>query len=134
MPKKDSAAAKKWALIVEDDVFINKAYAAKFAHEGIEVKIAEDGERAIQVLKKGEPPSLILLDLMLPNKSGFEVLTEIKQDAKLKSIPVLILSNLAQDMDVSRGKALGAEEYLVKADLRIEELVAKVKRYLQIKK
>jgi DNA-binding response OmpR family regulator len=134
MPKKASAAGKKWALIVEDDVFINKAYAAKFAHDGIDVKIAEDGEKAMQILKKGQSPAVILLDLMLPNKSGFEVLSEIKQDPRIKNIPVLILSNLAQDLDVDRGMALGAEEYLVKADLRIEELVGKVKKYLQGKK
>jgi DNA-binding response OmpR family regulator len=134
MPKKIKVESKKWALIVEGDVFINKAYAAKFSHEGIEVKMAEDGEKAMAILKKGEAPALILLDLMLPNKSGFEVLTEIKQDPKLKNIPVLILSNLAQDLDVNRGIALGAKEYLVKADLKIEELVNKVKKYLQSKK
>jgi DNA-binding response OmpR family regulator len=134
MPKKAKAENKNWALIVEDDVFINKAYAAKFSHEGIAVKMAEDGEKAMQILKKGEKPALILLDLMLPNKSGFEVLEEIKQDPKLKNIPVLILTNLAQDLDVDRGIALGAKEYLVKADLKIEELVGKVKKYLQNKK
>jgi two-component system, OmpR family, alkaline phosphatase synthesis response regulator PhoP len=134
MPKKAKVESKNWALIVEDDVFINKAYAAKFSHEGIPVKMAEDGEKAMQILKKGEIPALILLDLMLPNKSGFEVLEEIKQDPKLKKVPVLILTNLAQDMDVDRGMALGAKEYLVKADLKIEDLVGKVKKYLQDKK
>jgi DNA-binding response OmpR family regulator len=129
MPK--SASNKKWVFIVEDDVFINKAYAAKFKHEGIDVKIAEDGEKALEMLKKGEVPALILLDLMLPKKSGFEVLSEIKQNENLKKIPVLILTNLAQELDANRGIALGAEEYLVKANIKIEELVNKVKQYLQ---
>ncbi|MDD4901633.1 MAG: response regulator [Patescibacteria group bacterium] len=131
MPKKITAKSKKWVFIIEDDVFINRAYKAKFAHEGIEVKIAEDGEKALQMLKKGEMPALILLDLMLPNKSGFEVLAEIKQDDRLKNIPVLILTNLAQELDTDRGITLGAEEYLVKADMKIEDLVKKVQRYLE---
>ena len=130
MPKKNTASCKKWVFIVEDDVFINKAYKAKFAHEGIEVKFAEDGEKALQMLKTCGLPSLILLDLMLPNKSGFEVLEEIKRDSKIKNIPVLILTNLAQELDNNRGIDLGAEEYLVKADLKIEDLIAKVKQYL----
>jgi putative two-component system response regulator len=130
MPKKACPKTKKLVFIVEDDVFINRAYKAKFAHEGIDVKIAEDGEKALSILKGGDMPSLILLDLMLPNKSGFEVLEELKNDPCLKKIPVLILTNLAQEMDASRGIALGAEEYLIKADLKIEDLVNKVKQYL----
>jgi DNA-binding response OmpR family regulator len=131
MLKKISPKKQPWVLIVEDDVFINKAYAAKFAHEGIEVKIAEDGEAAVKELESGDIPGLILLDLMLPKKSGFDVLTEIKQDERLKNIPVLILTNLAQELDAKQGIMLGAEEYLIKADLKIEELVGKVKQYLQ---
>ena len=121
---------KPWILVVEDDVFINRAYSAKFLHDGIETKMAEDGEQALEILKGADKPRLILLDLMLPKKSGFEVLKEIKQDQRLKDIPVLILTNLAQVDDATQGAALGAKEYLVKADLKIEDLVKKVKQYL----
>ncbi|HTW96210.1 MAG TPA: response regulator [Candidatus Methylomirabilis sp.] len=132
---KDATSKKSpWVFIVEDDVFINKAYSAKFAHEGIEVKIAEDGEKALEMLAKGETPTLILLDLMLPKKSGFEVLEEIKKDPRLKDIPVLILTNLAQELDANRGLSMGAKEYLIKTDLRIEDLVNKVKQYLESSK
>ncbi len=133
--KKEEKNIKKqspWVFIVEDDVLINKAYSAKFAHEGIAVKIAEDGEEATEMLKGDDLPVLILLDLMLPKKDGFKVLEEIKQDARLKDIPVLILTNLAQEMDAKRGLSLGAKEYLVKADLKIEGLVKKVKQYLSV--
>lgn len=69
--------------------------------------MAEDGEQALQMLKGGNQPSIILLDLMLPKKNGFEVLEEIKKDQRLKDVPVLILSNLAQDTDAKRGVELG---------------------------
>jgi DNA-binding response OmpR family regulator len=131
MPRKGCPKIQEEVFIVEDDVAIDKAYEAKFAHEGIKIKIAEDGEEAIQILKKGYMPSLILLDLMLPKKSGFEVLEEIKKDDCLKDIPVLLLTNLAQEIDASRGLALGAEEYLVKADTKIDDLVKKVRHYLK---
>jgi len=122
----------KWVLVVEDDAYINKAYAAKFAHEGIEAEFALDGEEAMQNLKAAESnPSLIMLDLMLPKKNGFEVLTDIKASPKLKKIPVIILTNLGQETDAKRGLDMGANEYLVKADTKIVEIVEKIKSYLK---
>jgi DNA-binding response OmpR family regulator len=131
MPKEVRASKEGWVLIIEDDASIDKAYSAKFTHEGIKVKIAEDGEQAMAMLQKGELPGLILLDLMLPKKSGFEVLKEVKESPRLKDIPVLILTNLAQELDADRGLTLGAVEYLVKADVKIEDIVNKVRKYLQ---
>jgi DNA-binding response OmpR family regulator len=131
MPKEVRTSKEGWVLIVEDDVSIDKAYSAKFTHEGIKVKIAEDGEEAMKMLKEKDLPGLILLDLMLPKKSGFEVLKEVKEDAHLKNIPVLILTNLAQELDADRGMTLGAVEYLVKADVKIEDIVNKARKYLQ---
>lgn len=131
MSKEVRASKEGWVLIIEDDVSIDKAYSAKFTHEGIKVKIAEDGEEAMKLLKGKDLPGLILLDLMLPKKSGFEVLKEVKEDARLKNIPVLILTNLAQELDADRGMTLGAVEYLVKADVKIEDIVNKVRKYLQ---
>lgn len=119
-----------WVCIIEDDVFINKAYTSKFAHENISIKIAEDGERGMQLLESNDKPSLILLDLMLPKKNGFEVLEEIKKNPTLKNIPVIIMTNLGQAADAKRGLALGAIEYLVKANIKIDEIIKKVKGYL----
>lgn len=131
MSKDVHASKESWVLIIEDDASIDKAYSAKFTHEGIKAKIAEDGEQAMEILKKGDLPAVILLDLMLPKKSGFEVLKEVKESSRLKDIPVLILTNLAQELDADRGLTLGATEYLVKADVKIEDIVNKVKKYLQ---
>lgn len=124
--------ANKWVLIIEDDVFIDKAYRAKFSHEQIPVESVGDGEAALTLLRsKGEDlPVLVLLDLMLPRKNGFEVLTEMKADLKLKDIPVIILSNLGQEADAQKGLALGAVEYLVKADTKINTIIEKVRTYL----
>jgi CheY-like chemotaxis protein len=135
MKEKNQAASEKpVVLIVEDNTVINKAYSAKFAHDGIMTEFAEDGEEALQRLKSGRKPALILLDLMLPKKSGFEVLEEIRQDSRLQDIPVIILTNLAQELDTKRGLALGAKEYLIKANIKIEDLMNKVKKYLAAKK
>ena len=122
----------KWILVVEDDEYINKAYAAKFEHEGIKAQFAMDGEEALKLLTAagGNPPSLILLDLMLPRRNGFEVLNDLKADATFKSIPVIVLTNLGQETDAKRGLDLGAVEYLVKADTKIVDILAKVSKYL----
>jgi two-component system alkaline phosphatase synthesis response regulator PhoP len=122
---------QKWVLVVEDDAYINKAYAAKFGHEGIKAEFAIDGEEAMKQLKAADPlPSLIMLDLMLPKKNGFEVLTDIKATAGYKKIPVIILTNLGQETDAKRGLDMGADEYLVKADTKIGDIVTKINSYL----
>ena len=122
---------KKWVFIIEDDVFINKAYAAKFEHENISVTFALDGDEALATLKASASlPALILLDLMLPKRNGFELLGDFKADARTAKIPVVVLTNLGQETDAKRALDLGATEYLVKADTKIAEIVEKVKSYL----
>lgn len=125
---------KKWVLVAEDDVFISKAYMAKFSHENIEAEAALDGQAVMDSLNShqaaGTLPSLILLDLMMPKKNGFEVLAEMKQMPKIKDIPVIILSNLGQESDAQKGLSLGAVEYLVKADTKIMTIVEKVRAFV----
>ena len=128
---KDIKTEGKWVLIVEDDVFINKAYEAKFKSEDVRVIFALDGEEALATLKESANlPMLVLLDLMLPKKNGFEVLEEIKADARMKKIPVVILTNLGQESDAKRALDLGAAEYMVRADTKIADIVEKAKSYL----
>lgn len=128
----EEAPAGKWLLVVEDDEYINKAYAAKFQHENIRAQFAIDGEEALKILNaaKSTPPSLILLDLMLPKRNGFDVLQDLKADEALKNIPVIVLTNLGQETDAKHGLDLGAVEYLVKADTKIVDILAKVKKYI----
>lgn len=124
-----SDETKKKIAVVEDDPFLSKAFFLKLSNAGFEVFSVKDGLEAIDIIKK-ELPDIILLDLMLPHRSGFEILADIKSDEKLKNIPVLILSNLGQEEEKERGLKMGAKEYLVKTDIKLEEVVKKINGYL----
>jgi len=123
------AEKKTTVLIIEDEESLAAMYAAKFDKEGFNVVTASDGSDGIDKAKSSSP-DIILLDIILPKKDGFMVLKELKEDAKTKNVKVLMLSNLGQDEDVSKGKKLGAEDYLVKANLTPAQIVDKVKQYL----
>lgn len=129
-PDDEKKPPTPWVLVVEDDLFIQKAYRAKLAIEHIEYKVASDGEEGLAMVKSGNPPAVVLLDLMLPKKSGFEVLEEIRKDEKLKDTAVIIQSNLSQQADADRVMQLGASEYVVKGSIKIDELIKKIKSYL----
>jgi len=116
-------------LIVEDEEILAKVLQEKFEKEDFKTVLAVDGELAIS-LAKSTRPNLIILDLILPKKSGFEVLKELKDDPELKTIPVIVLSNLGQDEEIKRALALGATDYLVKTQHPIKEVIEKVKGYL----
>lgn len=92
---------------------------------GLEVLTAADGEEALRIAR-AEPLDLILLDVMMPKLDGFEVLSALKQDDATAHIPVLVLSNLGQERDVTQAKALGALAFLVKANLSLQDLVDRV--------
>lgn len=116
-------------LVAEDDRFLMKIYTDTLTRENFEVIQATNGEEVINKTKTN-PPDLILLDLVMPIKDGFETLEELKLDSKTKNIPVIILTNLGQEADIKRGKDLGAIDYLVKSDLSIKEIIDKVKQYI----
>ncbi|MCH8986770.1 response regulator [Patescibacteria group bacterium] len=116
-------------LLVEDDEFLSLAYRDGLTRAGFTVELAMDGATAIKKMKE-ENPDLVLLDLVMPVKNGFEVLEEARLDKKLRKIPVIILTNLGQDSDIKKGKELGAIDYLVKTDLSMKEVVEKVKFHL----
>jgi DNA-binding response OmpR family regulator len=120
-------------LLVEDDPFLSNLLKVRLQRENIDVTLARDGEEAIKDLTTNRP-SLILLDLILPKKSGFEILEKISTDPQLKDMPVIIISNLGQTSDIQRGKELGAVEYFVKAKISIDDLVGKVKEFLHLTK
>ena len=113
-------------LVVEDDEFLQKILVTKFTKEGFAVKAASDGEQALKMVNE-DVPDLVLLDLILPKMTGFDVLTEIRVAAPTKNLPVIILSNLGQEEDIMRAKELGALDFLVKADISVNDVVRKVK-------
>ena len=127
MPEKQKS---KRVLIIEDDQFLVRVYQIKFAKAGLETSIATNAEEIEHALK-GNPPSVVLLDLMLSGASGFDVLESIKKKSGWAHVPVVIVSNLSQTEDIERGKQLGAADYIVKANAKISEIVDAIMRYAQ---
>lgn len=117
-------------LIVEDEEFLVRAVKDNLVSEGCTVSVAMDGEAVFEEIKK-KKPALILLDLLLPKKNGFDVLKELKSSPEWQLIPVVVLSNLGEDSEIKRALELGASDYFVKSQHPIQEVVEKVKEYLQ---
>lgn len=120
----------KKILLIEDDPFLSSLLGNRLKREGFDLSSVKNGSEAIKELKANKP-DLVLLDIILPGKSGFEVLEDMKSDPQLPKIPVIIISNLGQDADIEKGKELGAAEYIVKAKVSIDDLVSKIKDYLK---
>ena len=121
----------KKLLLVEDDQFLSALLNNRLQKEGFEVRLAATGEDALVTLKSWKP-DLILLDLILPGKSGFEVMEEIRQDPALsRKAPIMILSNLGQNSDIDRAKSLGAVDYMVKARTSINEIILRIQSTLK---
>lgn len=119
-------------LIVEDDNFLRDLLARKLTHEKFNLLVAANGEEAVELVKS-EHPSIILLDLILPGMNGFEVLTEIRANPDTANIPVIVLSNLGQESDIDKAKKIGADEFLIKSNFSIDEVVAKMRKLIQEK-
>ena len=120
---------QKSILIVEDDRFLSSLIKARLEKDGFQVAQAFDGEEGRQWLKKNKP-DLIILDLIMPRVPGFEFLEGVSLDPNLNKIPVVVLTNLAQDSDVKKAQQLGAAEYFVKVRVSIEDVINKVKELL----
>lgn len=113
-------------VIIEDEEILLKVLEEKFTQAGFDINIATDGEQAVPSIIKSKP-DIIVLDLILPRKSGFEVLQELKNDQQLKKVPVVVLSNLGQEEDIKKALQMGAEDYIVKTQHPINEVIERVK-------
>ena len=120
----------KTILFIEDEPSLQKTVGRFLEEEGFEIQSALDGEVGLQLAKQVKPV-LILLDLILPKKDGFEVLKELKQDETTKNIPVIVLTNLEGSADVEKALSLGATTYLVKANYELEEVIKKINEALK---
>ncbi|OHA50686.1 MAG: hypothetical protein A3A97_02070 [Candidatus Terrybacteria bacterium RIFCSPLOWO2_01_FULL_40_23] len=116
----------KKILFVEDEQALQRTISEALHREGFEVLNAIDGDSGAR-LAKTEKPDMILLDLILPRRSGFDVLKELKETEETKDIPVIVLTNLESPADVDRAIELGATTYLVKANYDLSDIVKKVK-------
>ena len=120
----------KKILIIEDDHFLSSLMKARLEKEGFTTLQAFDGEEAFNLLKQNRP-DLIVMDLIMPKVSGFELLENISADPQISRVPVMVLSNLGQDSDIDKVKRLGATQYFVKVQTSIDDLVVKVKELLK---
>lgn len=119
-------------LIVEDEEALRKVLQEKMEHSGFDTFVAKDGVEGWDVAKS-KNPDIILLDLILPRRTGFDVLGMLKKDPELKDVPVFVLSNLAEDENLKKALQMGAENYFVKAQHPINEVVEMVKTRLMEK-
>lgn len=117
---------QKTIMVVEDDRFLSSLIKARLEKDGFTVAQAFDGEEAVKALKT-ERPNLVILDLIMPKVTGFEVLQTISITPGLEKTPVVILSNLAQESDIQKARQLGAREYFVKVKISIDDLIGKIK-------
>ncbi len=120
-------------LLVEDDAILVEMYQAKFELEGHDIQVATNGEEALNTLNDFTP-ELILLDILMPKLNGFHVLKEIKKQPNLRSIPIILLTNLGEsevDMNRELASALGVNDYLIKSHHTPDEVVAKAVKALK---
>ena len=109
-------------LIVEDDEDMVRLATHWLERAGYEVALAPDGQRALKALAADPLPDVVLLDVMLPKTDGFEVLRQIRADARTKKLPVIMVTSFSRDKDAARGRQLGANDYIVKPLMELDFL------------
>ena len=119
----------KTVLLVEDNDFIRNMYQLKLSKSNIECVEAIDGAMALSKIAENKP-DVVLLDLMMPNIGGLEVLQQLREQKLVPGLPVLVLTNIMDQPTIDKCKVLGACDYIVKTDLTPKEVVEKIKQYL----
>lgn len=119
----------KKILIIEDDLTLRKVLSEFLETEGFLVKTASDGEEGVNLINSSDF-DVVLLDIILPKKNGFEVLKEIRDNKEKSKVPFILLTNLGSLDDIEKALELGATTYLVKGDYQIKEVVEKIKEVL----
>lgn len=115
-------------LLIEDEFFISDLYKRILEGAGFEILTAMDGEQGLEMAKTH--PDLILLDIMLPKLNGLQLLKMLKSESEFKNIPVVLLTNLGQAEVIKNAFGMGAQGYLLKVNLKPEDLIEQVKKYL----
>ena len=123
---------KEKVLFIEDEESLQRTLTDALREAGYDALSAYDGEQGLEVARS-QTPDLILLDIILPRRSGYEVLEELKAQDATKHIPVMVLTNLERISDVERMLSLGATNYLVKANYQIPDILTKIRHVLSRK-
>ena len=119
----------KKILVIEDDLFLGEVLLKKLKNEGYETTLARDGAEGLKKISDIKP-DLVLLDIILPSMNGYEILEAKFKDDAIKNIPVIIISNSGQPVEISRVLSLGVKDYLIKAQFDPEEVISKVRQQL----
>jgi len=125
------SGTEKKVLVVEDEISLQRAIAESLRTEGILVETAADAGRAMEITRSFKP-GLILLDLILPGKNGFEFLKDLRQQPEFSNLPVIVLSNLGDEEDIKQGMKLGAMDFLIKVDNDLKQISKVVNKYLKV--
>ena len=120
----------KKILVVEDDKPLARALELKLKSQGFEASVVYNGEEGLSAMQTNKF-DLLLIDIMMPKRDGFSVLAELQKGNN--TTPVFVMSNLGQDEDIAKAKALGATDYIIKSNMDIEDIVVKVKTFLENK-
>ncbi|PIR73151.1 MAG: response regulator [Candidatus Nealsonbacteria bacterium CG10_big_fil_rev_8_21_14_0_10_36_23] len=119
----------KKILIIEDEEIMIDLLQKKLTVEGYEISVARDGKEGLEKMKEVKP-DLILLDIIMPKMGGFEVMEEMQKDRELKKIPVIVVSNSGQPVEIDKAQALGAKDWLIKTEFDPQEVIDKVKKQI----
>ncbi|MDO8507460.1 MAG: response regulator [bacterium] len=125
---------KQSILIVEDDNILQEMYCEKFEMDGFKVEKASTGREGLKTLE-GNAPDIIILDILMPDMNGLEMLKEMKKNRELRNIPVILLTNLGEskiDMDSELSFALGIKDYLIKTKHTPDDVVKRVRQVLKL--
>ncbi len=117
-------------MLVEDEPDIAFMYETLLTQAGYNLTLARDGQEAWDILTSQPRPDLLLLDVVLPKKDGFEILRDLRKHSTLHNLKVVLLTNLAQEVDRKEGKKLGASDYIVKAHTKPHDLLELIKKWL----
>jgi len=125
--------AKK-ILLIEDEEIMVDLLQKKLTVEGYEISVARDGKEGLEKMKDdlqaGNPPDLVLLDIIMPKMGGFEVMEEMQKDKELEKIPVIVVSNSGQPVEIDKAQTLGAKDWLIKTEFDPQEVINKVKKQI----
>lgn len=127
----DETTSGPKVFVIDDDAFLLDMYALKFAQKNFSVTTSGGTLEALEKLRQGYIPEIIVVDLVMPAMDGFEFLETVKSESLAQGALVIILSNLGQQEDIDRGLALGAAGYIIKASATPSEVVEKVQEVLQ---
>jgi CheY-like chemotaxis protein len=122
---------QKSIFLIDDDQFLLKMYETKFKNSGFVVAVSASALSALQRLRDGFAPDIVLIDLVMPGMDGLEFIKHLKDEGLAKGAPIVVLSNQGQKDEVGRAKELGIDDYIVKASMIPSEVVEKVKRILK---